>query len=148
MRRDHTTDALPRAASQTHSWPPHPRRRNAPGGPAAVTWVGPREFARQVPVDGGRPLVLDTGWGPRHDQSLELLLTPDGTTRDLYAYDPTWDEYAVLGHDIPLDHVLLAVARVRSTGALDVSALTCLLALLGDATRPLAGGPDADRPLW
>jgi hypothetical protein len=35
-------------------------------------------------------------WGPRGDQRISLRLQEDASIGMLYAYDPTWDEYAVL----------------------------------------------------
>jgi hypothetical protein len=50
-------------------------------------------------------------WGERREQRISLRHLP-GTNRGLlYAYDPTWDEYAVLAHDVPAPAVEAAFAQ-------------------------------------
>ena len=70
--------------------------------PLRLDWMGPRSFKAQFGVQPGVDRALGMWWGPRHDQRVshrrDTLNSPTGL---LYAYDLTWDEYAVLATDIP-----------------------------------------------
>ena len=56
--------------------------------------------------------ILGTRWGPRHDQSVSYhLATVDSPTGLAYAYDLTWDEYAVLATDVPRAAAQTALGR-------------------------------------
>ncbi len=62
---------------------------------AGLDWMAPAAFHAQFPPAG---VNHDFGmlWGANGDQRLSLRL-PEGRDHGLlYAYDPTWDEYAVL----------------------------------------------------
>jgi hypothetical protein len=64
-------------------------------------WFGPNAFrARHGDVPG---IDRDFGmrWGERGDIRISLRSTLEATSGMLYAYDPLWDEYAVLGRDVP-----------------------------------------------
>ena len=69
---------------------------------AALDWMGPRAFKARYGVQPGVDRDFGMWWGPRHDQRVSHRRdTLDSPTGLLYAYDLTWDEYAVLGTDIP-----------------------------------------------
>ncbi|EWT06834.1 hypothetical protein N864_16415 [Intrasporangium chromatireducens Q5-1] len=59
-----------------------------------LEWMGPKAFDK-LDIAG---LDHDFGmrWGPRGDQRISLRLHENSSIGVLYAYDPTWDEYAVL----------------------------------------------------
>ena len=65
---------------------------------AGLAWMGPAAFHAQLP-----PADLDHDfgmrWGANGDQRLSLRLPAGRDHGLLYAYDPTWDEYAVLSRD-------------------------------------------------
>ncbi|HZW43243.1 MAG TPA: hypothetical protein VFF32_02460 [Dermatophilaceae bacterium] len=68
----------------------------------ALDWMGPRAFKAQYGVQPGVHRDFGRWWGPRHDQRLSHHRdTLDSPTGLLYAYDLTWDGYAVLATDIP-----------------------------------------------
>ena len=70
--------------------------------PLRLHWMGPRAFKARYGVQPGVDRDFGMWWGPRHDQRVshrgDTLGSPTGL---LYAYDLTWDEYAVLATDIP-----------------------------------------------
>jgi hypothetical protein len=68
----------------------------------ALDWMGPRAFKARYGVRPGVDRDFGMWWGPRHDQRLSHRRdTLDSPTGLIYAYDLTWDEYAVLATDIP-----------------------------------------------
>ncbi len=71
-----------------------PTHRTA-GVEAGLAWMGPAAFHAQLPPAG---VDHDFGmrWGANGDQRLSLRLPTGRDHGLLYAYDPTWDEYAVL----------------------------------------------------
>jgi len=69
---------------------------------AALDWMGPRAFKARYGVQPGVDRDFGRWWGSRHDQRVSHRRdTLDSPTGLLYAYDLTWDEYAVLATDIP-----------------------------------------------
>ena len=69
---------------------------------AALDWMGPRAFKARYGVQPGVDRDFGMLWGPRHDQRVSHRRdTQNSPTGLLYAYDLTWDEYAVLATDIP-----------------------------------------------
>jgi hypothetical protein len=75
---------------------------NAVVGSAALDWMGPRAFKTRYGVQPGVDRDFGMRWGPRHDQRVSHRRdTLDSPTGLLYAYDLTWDEYAVLATDVP-----------------------------------------------
>jgi hypothetical protein len=44
-------------------------------------------------------------WGPNRDQRISLRRTPGAAEGMLYAYDPTWDEYALIQRRVPASTV-------------------------------------------
>lgn len=77
-------------------------------------WVGPQAFAARYGRDG---VDHDFGmrWGERREQRISLRRHPDADRGLLYAYDPTWDEYALLAQDVPQ-----AAVEAAFTQALDI----------------------------
>jgi hypothetical protein len=70
--------------------------------PLRLKWMGPRAFRSLYGVQPGVDRDFGMWWGPRHDQRVSRRRdTLDSPTGLLYAYDLTWDEYAVLATDIP-----------------------------------------------
>jgi len=68
----------------------------------SLDWMGRHAFTARYAVQPVVDPTLGTRWGPRHDQSvLHHLATVDSPTGLVYAYDLTWDEYAVLATDVP-----------------------------------------------
>ena len=83
---------------------------------AALDWMGPRAFRARYGVQPGVNRDFGRWWGPRHDQRLSHRRdTLDSPTGLLYAYDLTWDEYAVLGTDIPWAAVEAVINRALSS---------------------------------
>jgi hypothetical protein len=70
--------------------------------PLRLGWMGPRAFKARYGVQPGVDRDFGRWCGPRHDQRVShRRVTLDSPTGLLYAYDLTWDEYAVLATDIP-----------------------------------------------
>lgn len=67
-----------------------------PREPDDLTWVGPIAFARLAVERPGIDHDLGSRWGPRCDIRISHRRPPNGASGLLYAYDRTWDEYAVL----------------------------------------------------
>jgi hypothetical protein len=68
--------------------------------PLQPHWMGPTAFH----VSHGAAGVdhhFGMRWGERREQQISLRRLPGSERGLLYAYDPTWDEYAVLAHDVP-----------------------------------------------
>ncbi|MEO6144447.1 MAG: hypothetical protein ABIP19_10755 [Dermatophilaceae bacterium] len=79
----------------------------------SLEWKGPFAFAR---AHGAVPSIdhdFGSSWGSNGDQRVSLRLEVGANTGLLYVYDPTWDEYAVLGTFVQLVVVEHAVARAR-----------------------------------
>ncbi|NMM24010.1 MAG: hypothetical protein HHJ11_11005 [Phycicoccus sp.] len=91
--------------------------------------MGTRAFTARYAVQPVVDPILGARWGPRHDQSVSHhLATVDSPTGLLYAYDLTWDEYAVLATDVPRAAVEEALGRARASDAhLTVEAFAGLL---------------------
>jgi len=78
-------------------------------------------------------------WGPRHDQRVSLRLAAGATAGVLYAYDPLWDEYAILHPDAEQAHVEAAYARImkwNGPAGVDVSELAHHLEAITRASQP------------
>src|SRR5674476_496590 len=67
-----------------------------------LEWTGPVAFARTYGAVSGIEHGFGTCWGSNGDQRVAIRVRVGGDAGLLYVYDPTWDEYAVLGTDIPL----------------------------------------------
>ena len=83
---------------------------------AALDWMGPRAFKARYGVQPGVDRDFGMWRGPRHDQRVshrrDTLVSPTGL---FYAYDLTWDEYAVLATDIPWTAVEAIINRALAS---------------------------------
>ena len=71
-------------------------------GLRGLEWIGPLAFKTRHGVQPGVEADFGTWWGPRHDQRISHRRAAlDSPTGLLYAYDRTWDEYAMLANDVP-----------------------------------------------
>ena len=79
----------------------------APGDPAptSLTWTGPQAFKAAYGHLPGIDRDYGMRWGERREQRISLRRTADANGGLLYAYDPTWDEYAVISTHAPADAV-------------------------------------------
>jgi len=114
-----------------------------------LDWTGQHAFTARYAVQPVVDPILGTRWGPRHDQSVSYhLATVDSPTGLVYAYDLTWDEYAVLATDVPRAAVHTALGRARASDAhLRVQVVAGLLAdslpaptLAAETSTELAAG--------
>ena len=76
-----------------------------------LEWRGPVSFARAHAAVPGIERDFGSRWGSNGDQRVSLRVEVGSDTGLLYVYDPTWDEYAVIGSDVPLAAVEDAFAR-------------------------------------
>jgi hypothetical protein len=84
--------------------------------PLRLHWMGPRAFKARYGVQPGVDRDFGMWWGPRHDQRVSHRRdTLDSPTGLLYAYDLTWDEYAVLATDIPWTAVETIINRALAS---------------------------------
>lgn len=72
-----------------------------PGTRDGLSWMGSIAFARATAAQPGTDHDLGHRWGHRRDIRVSHRRQHGGGTGLLYAYDRTWDEYAVLGRDVP-----------------------------------------------
>ena len=87
-------------------------------GHRRLDWMGLHAFTARYAVQTVVDRVLGMRWGPRHDQSVSHhLATANPPTGLVYAYDLTWDEYAVLAIDIPTTAVKAALCRALASDA-------------------------------
>ncbi len=87
----------------------------APPEPS-IEWVGPKAFDSQHRNIRGVDRDYGMRWGPRSNQRISLRLEGDEATHGLlYAYDPTWQEYAVLSTSAPRAAVDRAFAHATDT---------------------------------
>lgn len=79
---------------------------NTTGGRASrePSWVGPQAF-HAVAGHAGTEHDFGMRWGERREQRITLRCLPGVGRGLLYAYDPLWEEYAVLAHDVPVGAV-------------------------------------------
>src|SRR5450759_361486 len=103
QRKANIGEALAANAYGGQCNPPHSSdSSNAVVRSAALDWMGPRAFKARYGVQPGVDRNFGMWWGPRHDQRVSHRRdTLDSPTGLLYAYDLTWDEYAVLATDVP-----------------------------------------------
>jgi len=78
---------------------------------AGLTWMGPAAFRAQFHAAPGLDHDFGMRWGANGDQRLSLRVPVGGDSGLLYAYDPTWDEYAILIHEASTAAVEVAFAR-------------------------------------
>jgi hypothetical protein len=81
-----------------------------------LEWKGPVAFARAHGALPGIDHEFGTRWGSNDDQRVSLRLEVGSDTGLLYVYDPTWDEYAVLGTGLRLAAVENAFGRSPQLG--------------------------------
>lgn len=89
---------------------------DAPCGPDRRTpeldWLGPGAFKARYAATPGTDHDYGMRWGPRSDQRISHRRAGESApTGILYAYDATWDEYALIGLDIPTASVEAAFRR-------------------------------------
>lgn len=65
-----------------------------------LDWVGPIAFARQHPGPPGIDVDFGDHWGLRGDQRVSWRHDLGADVGLLYAYDPLWDEFAVLAPEV------------------------------------------------
>jgi hypothetical protein len=109
-----------------------------------VRWISEARFNRHV---SGADFDHHYGglWGPRHDQRLSLRLAAGATAGVLYAYDPLWDEYAVLQPGAAQIDVEAAFARIvkwNGPAGVDVSELAQHLETVTRASEPCSDQRD------
>jgi hypothetical protein len=82
----------------------------------AIEWVGPKAFDTQHRNIRGIDRDYGMRWGQRSNQRISLRLDGEEATQGLlYAYDPTWQEYAVLSTTAPRAAVDRAFAHATDT---------------------------------
>ncbi len=92
--------------------------RDPQAPPPRLDWIGRHAFTARYAVQPVVDPILGAQWGPRHDQSASYhLATVDSPTGLVYAYDLTWDEYAVLATGVPKAAVEDALGRALASDA-------------------------------
>jgi hypothetical protein len=113
---------------------PKPSIREASTDPAfrlrGLDWMGSHAFKARYAVQPGVDRDFGTWWGPRHNQSISHhLATLDSPTGLSYAYDSTWDEYAVLAADVPATAVEAVLSRALADDRhMSAEGFACLMA--------------------
>jgi len=112
-----------------------------------LAWVGPAAFQRQAGTGGGGDLDVGSSWGRRRDRRVAVRTAPGSSSGLLYAYDATWDEYAVLALGVDPEVVREAYRSLpdRDDGA-DVEDL--VRALHARAPGPRADHARFEVELW
>lgn len=116
------------AAAYDHGVPSH-------SPTPALEWVGPRAFDSAHRNVRGVDRDYGMRWGQRGNQRISLRLNGDAATYGLlYAYDPTWQEYAVLSHAARRAAVDHAFAHATDTDIhMSIEAFTQLVGSYGAA---------------
>lgn len=81
-----------------------------------LEWRGPVAFSRAYGSIPGIDHDFGMRWGANRDQRVTLRVELSCDQGLLYTYDPTWDEYAVIGTGVPLAAVKEAFARAVHLG--------------------------------
>ena len=103
--------------------------------------MGQLSFDRLANTHPGIDHDLGSQWGPRRDIRICHRLTSGPSTGLLYAYDRTWDEYAVLA---PNAHVEAVAATFHAALEVDPHLpLTDFLRLLHQRTPAIEAQPDS-----
>jgi len=104
-----------------------------------LAWLGPVAFQRQAETGAGGDHDVGLRWGRRRDRRVAVRTAPGSSSGLLYAYDATWDEYAVLARGVDPEVVRAAYRSLpnRDDGA-DVEDLV-------RALHARAPGPQADQ---
>jgi len=104
---------------------------------AGLTWMGPATFHAQFHDAPGIDHDFGMRWGANGDQRLSLRVPVGDDRGTLYAYDPTWDEYAVLCREASTASVEGAFARaVQSDIHMSAASFAALVAQGGPAPAP------------
>ena len=102
-------------------------------------WRGPMAFSRAFGTTPGIDHDFGMRWGLNRDQRVSLRVELGCEEGLLYVYDPTWDEYAVIGSGVPLAAVKDTFARALQFGEhLAVEDFVALLPHMS-AVRPSPG---------
>jgi hypothetical protein len=109
-----------------------------------LDWVGPRAFKARYAATPGTDHDYGMRWGPRSDQRILHRRTEErAPTGILYAYDATWDEYAVIGLDIPTAAVEAVFRRaVDSDIHMPAAEFARLVTLQVGLTTAASAGPE------
>ena len=74
----------------------------APSAPTeSPQWLGPQAFRAQYGHVAGVDRDYGMRWGEKGNQRISWRAPLDASRGLLYAYDPLWDEYQMLGTDVP-----------------------------------------------
>ena len=116
-------------------WPKQPDAFPEP----VQEWRGPMAFSKAYGSIPGINHDFGMSWGSNRDQRVSLRVELGREEGLLYVYDPTWDEYAVIGTDVSLSAVETAFARAPQFGEHD--AVEDFVALLPNVppVRPTLG---------
>jgi hypothetical protein len=82
----------------------------------ALGWQGPLAFASAHGTVPGIDHDSGMRWGPNRDQRVSIRVEAGANAGLLYAYDPAWDEYAVIGMGVELAAVQDAFACAVKLG--------------------------------
>lgn len=112
-----------------------------------LTWVGPLAFQRATVAQRGTDMDLGFDWGDGRDTRISCRREPDATRGLLYAYNRTWDEYAILADNISVQHVeTVYKATVLGAGHPSLDAFILNLYLLRPTHTPPHQAPPAPAP--
>ena len=93
--------------------------------PTSPEWIGPQAFSAQYGHIPGVDRDYGMRWGERGDQRISWRAPLDANNGLLYAYDPLWAEYKVLGTDVPWQAVEAAFKQALDTDVhMDVATFT------------------------
>jgi hypothetical protein len=104
-----------------------------------LDWLGAHAFKARYAATPGTDHDYGMRWGPRSDQRISHRKIEEAPTGALYAYDATWDEYALIGLDVPTAAVEAAFRRALDS---DIHMSAAEFARL----VTLQIGPSADAP--
>lgn len=107
--------------------------------PTSPQWIGPQAFSAQYGHIPGVERDYGMRWGKRSDQRISWRAPLDANTGLLYAYEPLWAEYKVLGTDVPRQAVEAAFTQALDTDVhMDVAAFAEIARshTLAQRTRP------------
>jgi hypothetical protein len=111
-----------------------------PRPPTGLSWVGQASFDRLTRDHPGIDRDFGSQWGTRRDIRISQRVTEGATVGLLYAYDRTWDEYAILDSAAHVETVTRTVqAAVDTDPHLPVAEF---VTLLRQHTRTIAAQPD------
>jgi hypothetical protein len=88
-------------------------------------WLGPRAFSSRYGHLHGVDRDYGMRWGERGNQRISWRARLDASRGLLYAYDPLWDEFQVLGTDVPRQAVDAAFKQALDSDVhMDVGAFS------------------------